>query len=288
MQISAISAPSFKGNRDNVDALIGLDDSSLRKIAYAQTEAKFQDKKPKRISKALIIGAPLVAGLGTALLTKGKSKIFSKEVSGLGARLAEGLKTTGLWSASLAAAAAVGFGKEKLSQNSETVRKFDNKHPLLSTLATLGAAIGALSLVYKGGARLGKVNAPKFMQKATASVDKFLANNKTVTGMKNTVKGWLAKTPDGVKNFAKGALDWAPTMMLFGGIFGGAGANSAKNRDFVRNYADLKNKQSQLAQARVRELSMENDFLKTNPKNVEDLELLNNPKAGFEDLEGLE
>ena len=227
MQISAISAPSFKGNRDNVDALIGLDDNSLRKIAYAQTEAKFQDKKPGRISKALIIGAPLVAGLGTAVLTKGKSKIFSKEVSGLGARLAEGLKTTGLWAASLAAASAVGFGKEKLSVNSKSVRKFDNNYPLLSTLATLAAAFGALSLVYKGGARLGKVNAPKFMQKATASVNKFLNNNKTVTGMKNTVKGWLTKTPDGVKRFAKGALSWAPTMMLLGGVFGGAGANNA-------------------------------------------------------------
>lgn len=288
MQISAISTPSFKGNRDNVDALIGLDDNSLRRIAYAQTEAKFQDKRPGRISKALILGAPLVAGLGTALLTKGKSKIFSKEVSGLGARLAEGLKTTGLWTASLAAAAAVGVGKEKLSKNSESVRKFDNNYPLLSVFATLATAIGALALVYKGGARLGKINAPKFMQKATANVDKFLANNKTVTGMKNTVKGWLAKTPDGVKRFAKGTLDWAPTMMLMGGIFGGADANNTKNRDFVRNYAELKNKQAQVAQARVRELSMENDFLKTNPKNVEDLELLKNPKAGFEDLEGLE
>ena len=29
---------------------------------------------------------------------------------------------------------------------------------------------------------------------------------------------------------------------------------------------------------------MENDFLKTDPQNVEDLELLHNPTAGMEDL----
>lgn len=284
MQISAISAPNFRGNRDNVDALIGLDDNSLRKIAYAQTEAKYNDKKSKRISKALIYGTPLAAGLAAAVFTKGKSKIFSKEVTGLGARLAEGLKTTGLWAASLAAISAVGFGKEKLSENSKSVRKFDNNHPFISMLGTLVVAFGAMSLVNRGGRMLGKVNAPKFMQKATVSVDKFLNGNKKVVGMKNTVKGWLAKTPEGVKDFAKGALSWAPTMMLFGGVFGGVSSTSAKNRDFVKNYANLRDKQTQVAQARVRELSMENDFLKTDPQNVEDLELLHNPTAGMEDL----
>lgn len=284
MQISAISTPNFKGKRDNVDALIGLDDNSLRKIAYAKTEAEFPSKKSNRISKALIYGTPIAAGLATAVFTKGKSKIFSKEVTGLGARLAEGLKTTGLWASGLGAVTLVGLGREKLSQNSKSVRKFDNEHPLLSTIGTLVAAIGAILLVGKGAGKLGKLDAPKFMQNATAKANKFLASNKTVIGMKNTVKGWLAKTPEGVKDFAKGALSWAPTVMLFGGVFGGASANGAKNRLYVKNYNDLRNKQTEVAQARVRELSMENDFLKTDPQNVEDLELLNNPMKDSDDL----
>lgn len=44
MQISAISTPNFSGRRDNVDALIGLDDNSIRQIAFAETSAKFDRK----------------------------------------------------------------------------------------------------------------------------------------------------------------------------------------------------------------------------------------------------
>lgn len=284
MQISAISAPNFRGNRDNVDALIGLDDNSLRKIAYAQTEAKFDGKKTRRISNALIYATPIAAGLIAAVGTAHETKIFSKAVSGLGARLAEGLKTTGLWAASLAAVSAVGAGKAKLSEKSESVRKFDNNHPLLSTFGTLAAAGAALGLVSKGGRMLGKVNAPEFMQKATVCVDKFLNNNKKVIGMKNTVKGWLAKTPKSVKGVALTALKLSPIMMMLGGVFGGASAANAKNRDFVKNYTNLRNQQTQVAQARVRELSMENDFLKTDPQNVEDLEFVKDPTAGLEDF----
>lgn len=43
----------------------------------------------------------------------------------------------------------------------------------------------------------------------------------------------------------------------------------------------MKNKQAELAQARVRELSMENDFLKTDSQNQEDVELLSSPTKGF-------
>ena len=53
MQISAISTPNFSGRRDNVDALIGLDDNSIRQIAFAETSAKFDRKKSNRVTNAL-------------------------------------------------------------------------------------------------------------------------------------------------------------------------------------------------------------------------------------------
>ena len=99
MQISAISTPNFSGRRDNVDALIGLDDNSIRQIAFAETSAKFDRKKSNRITNALFYAAPVAAGLNAAVLTKGKSKIFSKEVTGMASRAASGLKVAALWTA---------------------------------------------------------------------------------------------------------------------------------------------------------------------------------------------
>ena len=176
MQISAISAPNFKGRRDNVDALIGLDDNSVRQIAYLQTASKFDNKKSKRITNAMYWAAPLAAGLGTAVFTKGKTKIFSKEVTGVAARVANGLKMTALWGAGLASLGALGLGRKKLAEHSPEVRKFDNEHPFISTIGTLAAGLGALFLVDKGAAKLASVNAPKFMQKATGKVAEFLNN----------------------------------------------------------------------------------------------------------------
>lgn len=280
MQISAISAPNFNGRRDNVDALIGLDDNSVRQIAYLQTESKFDNKKSKRITNAMYWAAPLAAGLGTAVFTKGKTKIFSKEVSGVAARVANGLKMTALWGAGLASLGALGFGRKKLAEQSPEVRKFDNEHPFISTIGTLAAGLGALFLVDKGAAKLASVNAPKFMQKATGKVAEFLNDAKIMVSAKNGLKSVAQKTPPALKELGGTLLSWAPSLLIIGGFFHSIGSVNAQNRDFVKNYTSLKNKQAELAQARVRELSMENDFLKTDSQNQEDVELLSNPTKG--------
>lgn len=281
MQISAISTPNFSGRRDNVDALIGLDDNSIRQIAFAETSAKFDRKKSNRITNALFYAAPVAAGLNAAVLTKGKSKIFSKEVTGMASRAASGLKVAALWTAGLAAIDTLGFAKRKLVENSPKARQFDNEHPFISLMGTLAAGVGALFLLNKGVAKLASKEAPKFMQKGTEKVAKFINKNKMMVGAKNGLKNIAEKTPSALKEFGKSLLSWSPTMLLFGGLFHSMSAANAQNRDFAKNYTILKNKQSDLAQARVRELSMENDFLKTSPENKEDLELLHDPMAGI-------
>ena len=283
MQISSVSGPNFRGRRDNVDAIIGLDDNSIRQVAYLQTASKFDTKKSKRITNALFYSAPIAAGLGAAILTKGKSTIFSKEVSGVAAKVANGLKVGGGWLASLAAIDLLVFGKKKLAEKSPDVRKFDNEHPFVSMLATLGAGIGALMLVERGAAKLAAKTAPKFMQKGTEKVAKFLNENKLLVGAKNNVNSLMNKTPSALKEFGKSVLSWAPTMLLFGGVFHSWSVANAQNRDFEKNYVNLKTEQSNIAKARVRELSMENDFLKTDPQNLEDVELLANPMKGLAD-----
>ncbi len=278
MQISAIN-PNFQGKRDRIDELINLNDSTVQRIAYEKTLSRSNEKKHNLITNGLIAASPVAAGLSEAVFNSGKTKIFSKEVSGLAARFANGLKVGGLWGASLAAIGLLGIAKAELVKASPDVRKFDSQHPLLSLGTMLAAGFGAVTLVNKGAMKLATKEAPKFMQKATKKVAKFVNNNKLITGMKNGVKKAVAKTPEPLKNLAGTALSWSPHILLLGGVLHSLSHGAAVNREFAKNYNDIKEKQLNLAKARQRELVMENDFLKTDEQNREDLELLNNPMA---------
>ena len=61
----------------------------------------------------------------------------------------------------------------------------------------------------------------------------------------------------------------------------GLKANRQAHKEFNKNYAELKQGQTQLAQARVRELQVENDYLMQDSQNQEEMALLNNPKANL-------
>ncbi len=277
MQISAIS-PSFQGRRDNVDALISMDDSSIREIAKIQTESKIDRKKNRKVTNALFYSAPLAAGLAVAVLGGGhNSKIFSKEVTGLAARASRGLKTAAIWTAALGAVDALGFAHKKLSEKSTDVSDFNRNHPFLTMGAMLAAGIAAIIGVNKAAARLGRVEAPKFLGKVASSVDKFLNNNGTVQSAKRGLLKLADKTPSALKEIGATALDWAPTVLLFGGLFHSLGSASRENREYAKNYTDLRNRQSAVAQARVRELAMQNDFLMQDARNKENLELVQEP-----------
>lgn len=281
MQVSSVS-PSFSGRRDNVDAMINMDDKAIRDAAYIKTSSRYNHDKSRKITNALFYSAPIAAGLGTAILSKGgKAKIFSKEVTGLAARAANGLKVAGVWTAALAAIDLLGYAKNKLADNSPEVRNFDKEHPLLSIGLMIGAAIGAVIGVQKGAVKLGTLKAPKFLQKFAENSNKFLNNNKTVQSMKNGLLNLADKTPHALRDIGRTALEWAPTALLFGGLFHSIHSVGKENREFYNNYNELKQKQSALAQARVRELSMQNDFLMQDPKNREDMELLRNPLSGL-------
>lgn len=282
MQISSVS-PNFQGRRDRIDELISLDDASVQRIAYMKTMSHADEKKHRRITNGLIMAAPVAAGLATAAFTKGNTKIFSKEVSGLAAKLANGLKVGGLWTASLGAVGLVGMAKNELSKASPEVRKFDKDHPLLSLATLFAAGLGAIALVNKGAVKLGAIKAPKFMQNATEKVAKFLNKNKQIISLKNGVKNLSAKTPEPLKNIGTSVLSWTPQILLLGGVFHSISHGSAVNREFAKNYNELKEKQLDLAKARQRELAMENDFLKTDAKNREDLALVKAPLADLPD-----
>lgn len=283
MQISSIN-PSFGGRRDNIDAVINMDDKSVRDIAYLKTASRYNHDKSRKITKALFYSAPLAAGLGVAILGGGgKTKIFSKEVSGLAARAAKGLKVAGVWTAGLAAIDGLFAAKNKLADNSSSVRNFDKQHPVLSLLTSLVGAFAAFALVEKGAVALGKIDAPKTLQRFAVNANKFLNNNKTVQGAKNALLKLADKAPIALKDIGATMLSWSPAMLLFGGLFHSIGSTAKENREFYNNYNEIKERQAALTRARLHELSVQNDLLMQDSQNREDIALLQNPTAGLEE-----
>ena len=282
MQISAVN-PNFQGRRDRVDELINLDDQSVQRLAYLKTDRRVNYKKHRNITNTLIAAAPVAAGLGAAVFSKGKTKIFSKEVSGLAARFANGLKDGGLLGAQIGAVGLVGLTGAELFKNSENVRKFDREHPIMSLITLLAAGVGAMALTGKAAGKLASVEAPKFLQKMTDKTAKFLNTNKNIASVKRSVNKFAAKVPDALKEIGALALYFAPGFLLLGGLIHSLSFRTAVNRDFNRNYSELKEKQLNLSRARQRELQIENDFLKTDAQNREDLALVKDPLKDLPD-----
>lgn len=283
MQISSVS-PNFQGKRDNVDAIVNLDDNSIRQLAALKTSAKVGHDKNRRITNGLFYAAPIASGLGTALLSScGNTRLFSKELTGTAGRMAKGFKVAAYWTAGLLAIDVLGAVKNKITKSSPEVRKFDKDHPFLSMATMLAAGVGAIALVNKGAISLGKTEAPKFLQRGTEKVADFLNESKIMIKAKNGYKNLLAKTPSALKEIGATMLDWAPSAFLFGGLLHSIRSASAERTEFVKNYSELKEKQADISRARVRELAMQNDVLMQDVQNREDAELLNDNLAGLPD-----
>lgn len=284
MQIQAVNTPVFQGKRDNIDAIISMDDNTIRQIAYMQTASKIDEKKNRKVTNALFYSAPLAVGLSNAILSKnGNTRIFSKNITGLAGRMAKGLKIAAIWTAALGAIDLLGFGKRKLAENSSEVRKFDREHPFLSFATIIAAGIGAITLVNKGAGRLAKVKAPKFMQNLTGKAEKFINKNGVITSIKKGISNLAQKTPSSLKDFGETLLSWSPTALLFGGLFHSIASSNAESREFAKNYTALKERQTNLSRARVRELAMQNDFLMQDAHNREDIALLKAPLKDLQD-----
>lgn len=293
MQVSSIGS-NFQGRRDNVDALIGMDDNSIRQLAYMKTSAKIDHDRNRKVTNALFYNAPLAAGLGTALLTKnGNTKLFSKELTGTAGRMAKGLKVAAYWTAGLLAIDSLGAAADKLVQKHPKIKEFRDEHRFLTGLGMIVAGFSTLALLHKGVAKLAKITAPKFMQKGTERAANFLNESRIMVKAKNGYKNLLAKTPSALKEIGAAALNWSPTVLLFGGLFHSIASANAENREFAKNYTELREKQINLSRARVHELAVQNDLMMQEARNREDAALLKDnlaelPEEVIEKVEALQ
>lgn len=274
-----------RDRRHNIDSIIALDDNSVGKLAYLKTIDRVEDDKHRKITKGLFSSIPFVAGLATAILLPAQSKFLSKNLSGVSARLLNGAKSSAVWGALFG----TGFGiyaiKDKLEEKSPAVDKFTSQNKLLTFAGCVGAYMGALAL---GGKYLPKLfsntikhinpaSIAKLENGALKSAEKFngLSFVKTIQKQAHNLKTskFLAPFADVVKS----ALDWAPSILLVGAGLHAFNHSQVRNSELIKNYSEMKDYQMKLAKARIRELSLQNDFLLQDAQNRKDLMLVKNP-----------
>ena len=252
-----------KNRRHNVDSVIALDDNAIRQIAYAKTVATVEDDKHRKISKGMFWSVPFVAGLATAILAPSKSKVLGKEISGVAGRIFNGSATAAGWGAVLGVATAVNSAFGLAEKKSPEVRKFAKDNPVLTFIGQIGAFVGALAL---GGKYLPKMvdgvakhikpkSLEQFADKIVKGADSF--NNNKITKKVAKYARQIAdnKYLEPLKSVAKTALNWAPSLLLWGGILHSINHDRVRQSEFVKNYSEMKEFQSRLAKARIVELS---------------------------------
>jgi len=280
MQVNAIvsanagnglkSAQNFKGRRENIDAFINLDDGTIRQAAYLKTQNSIDTAKHEKLNDALIYAFPLAGGLSAAAYAVKGMRMSAFAGGAVG------------WGLFLAGMSAV-FGLEKYAKkHSENIRDFSNNHPLLSYAGSVVAGFAAGDMAIAGGSKLlNKIAGTEIYKKAAKFIEKGInkfASLKFVDKAGKVAGDTIAKTPSALKQSAKVLASWSPLILGFGALFHVLNHRSVVNKEFVHNYSDLKEKQLNLARRRSAELALENDFMKTNPQNIEDLELLRNSK----------
>lgn len=283
MQVNAInsqitgSARNFTGKRDNIEAFINLNDGEIQKLAYLKTVQKVNDKKHRKLDRTLMNLVPVAAGVAAAVLTKGK--LFTQK--GRLEKLIVLGETTAKWFAAFGIIDLIFAGKNKLDQKSEKSREFTRRNPFISFLATAGLSFAAIAGVKKGFGKLVEKYGTRIVDKYDGKITKKLLaagekldNSKVLNWVSDKLGFVSKKTPSALKEVGKSALSWSPAIIGLGAVLHSADHANAKARELNKNYNELKEKQFELSKRRMTELAVQNDFLLTDPKNREDLELL--------------
>lgn len=242
MQVNSVSsAQTFKSNNVNPAAILAFaSDRDLQQIAYAKTLHDVNDKKHRRIDKALFASIPIAAGIAAAV-TPAKAARIDRLISG-------SLVTAGV-TASLAVIGAAFGLRNKIDENSETAAKFSRNYPLLSVLATSAAAFAGIVALNKGS---NKILNTKFANDLFAKLEPTLEKlGKKLDASKvlDFTSKQLAKLPSAFKEITKTALKWSPIAIIGTQIVHDINHDRVKTKEYYNNFAQLKTAQNAIRES---------------------------------------
>ncbi|MGN0031248.1 MAG: hypothetical protein ACI37Q_04765 [Candidatus Gastranaerophilaceae bacterium] len=264
MQVNSVSQNNVQtfGNRkqDKMERMIAfanLNDKQLQQIALKKADEKYSAKDYNRKQNLLYYSIPIVSALANIqnpVLVNIPKNITPKNISRIEKIVADRVRSVKLKnfgkSALLGTAAFAVFdmalrAKRKIDKKSETLSNFNKEHPFLATVGNLAIATSAVLL--------GRAGLAKVVQKLPTKLDRntlkllvkgknFLNNNKVI----NKVVEAAQKSPELVKTFAKGALNFAPWLLVLGSFTNSINYSGNKTREIYKNYDQLKTAQAEV------------------------------------------
>ena len=228
-------------SRDMMDRFANLPDRDIKRIAYKQAATSVEDKKHKRIDNAIFYSIPLAAGVAAA----------AKKAPRIG-RVGNFVFGAMSWALPFLAVDTVAAVKNKIEKHSKAARNFNEKQPVVSMLATLGLSLAGYSALMRGGSKYIIKNEEKILSKFGPLVDK-LSKGLESSKVLNKASELTAKVPSSVKDISKSILDFGPWALLLSSLTHTITHNSAKTKEYVTNYNNLKEQQSAVREALSRD-----------------------------------
>lgn len=261
MQVGSISYnnPSFKASREE-RFFASLDDNNLYNIAKNKASIDVNDKKHRRIDNALFYSLPLIGGLTTlvqdySLKPVKKGFISVNPLKVRSGKLARAGVATAVWGLALGAVSLVAKATNAIENKIKPIKDFAQEHPIISTLTSLGLALGAIYGVNKASGKLINKFVLKDMKSALKDFDKVtkfdnvLNNSKILNGTKKV----LEKVPSSIKDIAKTAISWSPLAVILTQLTHGMNHGSVKATQTNKNFVQLKQAQNNIRQELVNE-----------------------------------
>lgn len=246
---------------DQAIDFVNLDDSQLKQIAYQTSYDKKEHKRQNGNITKLLLAIPVVDTVAKGILTK---KVYVSEggellgiASGsLGDKAFMSSKIAGKWAGGIAAVGAYNVVKHAIVSDSDTLKDFEQNHPVLSFVGDIGVILTGLTL---GSMGLDKLNEkyPKpleiFAEKRSA-VRNFLDNTKINKEIMPKISEFVAKidshAPITMMAGRKVLLySWA--FILGAGIFKAAQYAVHNQKKVENSYYGLKDQQKNVAKNMV-------------------------------------
>lgn len=255
MQVNSISlaSQSFEGKKKaqqkrveiTPERFANMDDSDLKILAQITASNQVNDKKHKKINRAMFAMLPITGGLAAVAAMKNPSRLgkLGAFVGGSGAMVAGLFVVDKLLD-----------GKQALERKFPKLRKFRENYPLASLGVTLAGAMTALTLGSRGIVKaaekvLPKIEASKlytkYAPKVTEQLAKFsehLDNNFILNGISKAVK----KVPSSIKSIARKVAEYSPMALAVGMVGHSVNHSIVRNRVAMDNFVELKNVQNEV------------------------------------------
>lgn len=267
-----------KDNISEAVAFVNMDNAQLRNLAYNISYDKEDQRKTQNRLLAAFLAMPVIDIVSRGILAKKEYKTPQNELIRVGNKLSTKARAVGKtaagWTGCLALLGAYGLIKDGINSHSDSMKDFNQEHPILSFVVDLGVLMAGLAIGKKGFDKL-KSKFPETVAKLKKDTHKFFAKLDNTKISKEKMPKMAQRTADFRENhpelskFGRAFLENSVLVGLGVGVLGSIGVANKEQKRIEKNYKKLKKIQAQTAKQLVNVLEEERTILVQNQKPAE-------------------